>query len=147
MHLCSITSNLEKAAKDWRAGCAERCTSGSGRGGEKRTGLETSRNVSWQVKSMKQHRAGRLLYAGTQTRTREGPYKTSLLEIGRRKSFLTSKQKVSREGCQVIGREVRIIHHRKTLYRPLLRRSSRTRLLGPSRQSLPVLALGASVAK
>ena len=29
------------------AGCAERCTSGSGRGGEKRTGLETSRNVSW----------------------------------------------------------------------------------------------------
>ncbi len=114
MHLCSITSNLEKAAKDWRAGCAERCTSGSGRGGEKRTGLETSRNVSWQVKSMKQHRAGRLLYAGT--RTHERTYETSLLEMGRRESSLRSKDKASRECCQARGTKVRIIHYREGQY-------------------------------
>jgi hypothetical protein len=49
-------------------------------------------------------------------RTHERPYKTSLLEMGRRESSLRSKDKESREGCQAIGREVRIVHHREGEY-------------------------------
>jgi len=51
-----------KAVKNWRAVCGESCTHGSGRGGWKRTGLDTVGNVFRQVESTKQHRAGRLLY-------------------------------------------------------------------------------------
>jgi hypothetical protein len=38
-------------------------------------------------------------------------------------SSLRSKHKASRECCQAIGRDVRIIHHRVGLYRLLIRRS------------------------
>src|SRR5947209_3003282 len=37
------------------------------------------------------------------TRTDEGPYETSLLEIGRRENSLRSKQKVSLSCCQALG--------------------------------------------
>jgi hypothetical protein len=35
------------------------------------------------------------------------------------RSSLRSKDKESRQYCQAIGREVRIIHHRETLDRPI----------------------------
>jgi hypothetical protein len=51
-----------KAVKNWRAVCGESCKHGSGRGGWKRTGLDTVGKVFRQVESTQQHRAGRLLY-------------------------------------------------------------------------------------
>ena len=47
------------------------------------------------------------------TRTHEGPYRSSLLNMGRRESFSRSKDTVSLPCCQAGGRAVRIIHHQE----------------------------------
>jgi hypothetical protein len=47
------------------------------------------------------------------TRRHERPDESSLLEMGRRKSYLKSKDTTSLPYCQAIGREVRIIHDRE----------------------------------
>jgi hypothetical protein len=50
------------------------------------------------------------------TRTHEAPYRSSLLKMGRRESSSRSKDTVSLQCCQAIGREVRIIPHREGQY-------------------------------
>jgi hypothetical protein len=50
------------------------------------------------------------------TRTHERTERSSLLEMGRRENSLRSKQKASLPCCQAIGSEVRIVHHRESLY-------------------------------
>ena len=62
----------------------------------------------------------------TRTRTDERPYNTSLLDRGRRENSARSKQKEGERDCQVIGRAVRIIHHRETLYHQEQREPTRS---------------------
>jgi hypothetical protein len=62
MHLCSSRSELERLLRTGEPCAVKAASTVRGGAAGQRTGLETVGNVFRQVESIKQHRAGRLLY-------------------------------------------------------------------------------------
>jgi hypothetical protein len=78
--------------------------------------LEWEGAIREPVKSPKQRQRGEEADHELRTRRHEGPWKSSLFEMESMESSLRSKDKLSLKCCQAIGREVRIVHRRESLY-------------------------------